>query len=165
MLPQTYLTNPPTPHEALNDLPLHKATKPQLFVPAPESRRFTRVDAGKAFDPGLLPADERLPHPQLVKAEASPAEDTADARRAVVERAWAETEGKDQERVERRRRQDEWEARRTRTVPAGRWEFRIRDVTVDRASVGRHVPGVGARYGVPPQDRKKGQVKIPTRVE
>ncbi|EDU39753.1 conserved hypothetical protein [Pyrenophora tritici-repentis Pt-1C-BFP] len=59
----------PIPHEPINDLIVHPATRQQLFVPVAESRRFTRVDAGKAFDNNLLPADARIPHPELVHAE------------------------------------------------------------------------------------------------
>ena len=58
----------PIVHEPINDLPVHPATRQQLFVPVAESRQFTRVDAGKAFDDKLLPADARIPHPELVDA-------------------------------------------------------------------------------------------------
>lgn len=47
-----------------------------------------------------------------------------------------------------------------------RWEFRFREISVDDVGKdGRARKGVGARYGMPHEDRKKGQVKIPTRVE
>jgi hypothetical protein len=59
----------PITHEPINDLIVHPATRQQLFVPVSESRHFTRVDAGKAFDNDLLPADARIPHPELVQAE------------------------------------------------------------------------------------------------
>ena len=46
-----------------------------------------------------------------------------------------------------------------------RWEFRFRDVSVESVGKdGRDRRGVGARYGMPHEDRKKGQIKIPTRV-
>ena len=41
-------------------------------------------------------------------------------------------------------------------VERGRWRWRVTE-----AETGK----VGFRYGVPHEDRKKGQVKIPTRVE
>lgn len=48
----------------------------------------------------------------------------------------------------------------------GRWEFRFRDISVEDAGMhGRGRRGVGARYGMPHEDRKKGMVKIPRRVE
>ena len=165
MLPQTPLTEPATLHESINDLPTHKATLPQIFHPTSESRRFTRSDAGKIFDAGLLPSDERVPHPQLVKAEASTEEEGSEARQHVVDRAWADIQSRDQLREQRRQKAKEWAERTTTTVHSGRWEFKFKDVTVDRASVGRQARGTGARYGVPAQDRKKGQIKIPTRVE
>ena len=155
MLPQTPLTNPPTPHESINDLPTHKATLPQIFHITSESKRFTRVDAGKVFDAGLLPAEDRIPHPQLAKSE-QPTR-TADL-------AWTDIEESDQRREELRLRAATKAGQGTATVRSGRWNFTFKDVTVDRASVGRHAKGIGARYGVPPQDRKKGQVKIPTHV-
>lgn len=47
-----------------------------------------------------------------------------------------------------------------------RWEFRFKDIQAESAGRdGRGRGGVGARYGMPHEDRKKGQVKIPTRVE
>ena len=47
-----------------------------------------------------------------------------------------------------------------------RWEFRFREISVeDVGKDGRARKGVGARYGMAHEDRKKGQVKIPTRVE
>lgn len=47
-----------------------------------------------------------------------------------------------------------------------RWEFRFRDISAENVGPdGRDRRGVGARYGIPHEDRKKGQIKIPTRVE
>ncbi|KAH8433081.1 mitochondrial 37S ribosomal protein mS45 [Aspergillus melleus] len=37
------------PHESINDLPVHRATDPQIFYPVPESRQFNRMDAGRVF--------------------------------------------------------------------------------------------------------------------
>ena len=71
-------------------------------------------------------------------------------------------------REEREQRLREREAREVKkVVPVnGRWEFRFRDVQVeDVGNDGRARRGVGARYGFPHEDRKRGQVKIPTRVE
>ena len=51
-------------------------------------------------------------------------------------------------------------------LPHSRWEFRFRDIRVeDVGRTGRDKRGVGARYGFPHEDRKRGQVKIPTKVE
>lgn len=48
----------------------------------------------------------------------------------------------------------------------GKWEFRFKDISVqDVGKDGRSRKGVGFRYGLPAQDRKRGQIKIPTRVE
>ena len=65
MLPQTPLTRPVTEHEPINDLMVHPSTMPQVFWPVAESQHFTRVEAGEAFGDKLLPAEARIPHPQL----------------------------------------------------------------------------------------------------
>ncbi len=56
-----------------------------------------------------------------------------------------------------------------RVVPegsAGRAEFRFRDIKVESVGKdGRAKEGVGARYGFPHEDRKKGMIKIPRKVE
>lgn len=58
------------------------------------------------------------------------------------------------------------EIRAQKVVPKRRWDFVFRDVSVDAAGRdGRDHRGTGWRYGVPHQDRKKGVVKIPTKVE
>lgn len=48
----------------------------------------------------------------------------------------------------------------------GRAEFRFRDISVESVGKdGRGREGVGARYGMPHEDRKRGIIKIPTKVE
>jgi hypothetical protein len=171
MLPQTpYIENLPiTPHEPINDLPVHRATIRQIFHPVSESRHFTRVDAGRVFQQDLLPAEERIPHPELVQlqklqqtermlphASAAKLRELVKAKevtRAWRQRAWLEKE----ERLVRK------------VIPegsAGRAEFRFRDIKVESVGTdGRAKEGVGARYGFPHEDRKKGIIKIPRRVE
>ncbi|KAL6711514.1 hypothetical protein ACN47E_004448 [Coniothyrium glycines] len=153
----------PFVHEPINDLIVHPATRQQLFVPVAESRHFTRVDAGKAFDNNLLPADARIPHPELVQAEREleaglPSEER---RRLAAGRMEAE-----QTKKRNAERKKEEELRRLRVVPQRRWDFVFQDVSVDKAGRdGRGAEAAGWRYGVPHQDRKKGVVKIPTKVE
>ncbi len=80
----------------------------------------------------------------------------------MVERARLEAERKEKMEVARR----EKEARELKVVEGRRWEFRFRDVSVEDAGKdGRGPRGVGWRYGMPHEDRKKGQIKIPTSVE
>ena len=66
MLPQTKWDpkSKLVPHESINDRPVHPWTRQQIFYPTSESRQFTRVDAAKVFSPTLLPADDRIPHPE-----------------------------------------------------------------------------------------------------
>lgn len=154
----------PIVHEPINDLPVHPATRQQLFVPVAESRQFTRVDAGKAFDDKLLPADARIPHPELVDAARDEVAGShlGERRRRAQERMAAALEAK--QKKEEARKQAELAS--TKRVPQRRWDFVFQDVSVESAGrTGRDPKGVGWRYGLPHQDRKKGQVKIPTKVE
>ena len=72
-----------------------------------------------------------------------------------------------QEKTERELQRSEREQRETIKVDNGRSVFKFQVVKVDErvGQNGRGAAGVGARYGVPHPDRKKGQIKIPTRVE
>jgi hypothetical protein len=172
MVPQTPYIDPslpqnkgkrPIPHESINDLIVHPATRQQLFVPVSESRQFTRVDAGKAFDNNLLPADDRIPHPELVLAERELAAGLSfeERKRLAEERFAAEQAKKEAEEAKKQE-----ELRNLKTVPKRRWDFVFKDVSVENAGKdGRGPNGVGWRYGFPHEDRKKGQVKIPTSVE
>jgi hypothetical protein len=153
----------PITHEAINDLIVHPATRQQLFVPVAESRHFTRVDAGKAFDNNLLPADDRIPHPELVLAEREIAMGLDfNKRKALALQRLEEEE-------EKRRRKDakiHAELASLKTVPKRRWDFVFKDVSVDSVGRdGRSHKGVGWRYGMPHEDRKRGQVKIPRKIE
>jgi len=66
-------------------------------------------------------------------------------------------------------KREEAARRHTIVVPqkGGRADYRFSDIRVDKNTVGpkgRGMFGVGARYGIPHEDRKKGQIKIPTSV-
>lgn len=168
MLPKTPLVTQKgkraIPHEPINDLIVHPATRQQLFVPVAESRRFTRVDAGKAFDSNLLPADARIPHPELVAAEKDNAAGYSVSERQMRAQQRLEDEMGAKKRREEERRRVEMES--VKRVPQRRWDFVFQDVSVESVGRnGRDPRGVGWRYGLPHEDRKKGQVKIPTRVE
>ena len=161
MLPKTPFTpGNPVPHESINDLPVHRDTLRQIFHPVSESRRFTRVDAGKVFSPTLLPADERIPHPELVELAKVTNDATIREEKAI--------ELRDRSRIATAKK-EEREARKKaaiRTVHSGRWDFRFENINaVIGGNDERSLKGVGARYGVPHQDRKRGQIKIPRRVE
>ncbi|KAH0563029.1 hypothetical protein GP486_002403 [Trichoglossum hirsutum] len=173
MLPTTPLTKfpmRPKMHESINDLPVHPATTQQIFEPTSESRSFTRIDASKVFDPELLPADERISHPELIELERERRLGISQEERIMRQRERAKKELERRESKERRRDEIE-EATLKRVLPAerggngGRWEWRFREISVqDAGKDGRAPGGVGWRYGIPHEDRKKGHVKIPTRV-
>jgi len=150
-------------HESINDLPVHPATLPQLWHPTSESRVFTRADAGRAFHKSLLPADDRIPHPQMITEAREKAEGVGEMER--VRNRETRLEEMEKVAVEAKRRVKERESERTRVVPGVRWDFKFRDISVDDVGRnGRAVGGTGWRYGRPHDDRKRGQVRIPTRV-
>lgn len=153
MVPLTNIAPGVVPsHESINELPVNALTHPQHFVPVSESRAFTRVDAGAEF--GLPPADKMIPHPELITEEREKMQGvpTEERRQWAIARESKEIEEKRAKDEEERRKRQEKEVMFER----GRWRWRIR-----LAETGK----VGYRYGIPHEDRKKGQVKIPTRVE
>ena len=124
------------------------------------------MDAAAVFQRGLLPADDRIPHPELIEVERE--KNLQISREERLERQ-AEREKKEAEaKVEKERKRREREDRVTKhIVPEGsRWEFRFQDISVESVGRdGRDLRGVGARYGIPHEDRKRGQIKIPRKVD
>lgn len=151
------------PHESINDLPVHTATGQQIFWPTSESRHFTRADAAKVFDENLLPADDRVPHPELAIMERERRAGLSEEERRARLKAREQEEERKRQIIADRRAKQEAAVQKVDTV---RWQFRIQDINVDDAGAdGRGYKGVGWRYGVPHMDRSKGQIKIPTKVE
>ena len=167
MLPQTPYRpkdNSPPPHEGINDIPVHPATRHQLFISSSESRDFTRADAAKAFSNRLLPADDRIAHPELVELTKWELKgyDRETRTRMMNE--------KDEEaaaiREAKERKQKEIEAKTRVTVPGRRWDFKFEDFSAEKVGKnGRGRGAVGLRYGMPHNDRKRGLYKLPTKVE
>lgn len=150
--------------ESINDLPVHAATKQQIFHPTSESRHFTRADAARVFDETLLPADQRVPHPELTQLEKDKLAGVPFEQRVAM--AAQRNEEEQQKKLRKDQRRREREANALKIVDKGRWEFRFREISVDDAGAdGRGAHGTGWRYGVPHRDRKRAEVKIPTRVE
>ncbi|ERF72218.1 hypothetical protein EPUS_02105 [Endocarpon pusillum Z07020] len=117
--------------------------------------------------PVLKAADARIPHPHLIAYEKDKLDPELDALERH-ERHHARL------REEREQRAGKKEARRkqiekhTTRVDTGRYEFLIRDCQTTRLGTGldgRGTASPGRRYGVPSQDRKRGAIKIPTKVE
>merc|ERR1711964_541538 len=148
MLPKTLLAPPgerPNLHETINDLPVHRATGQQIWHPTSESRHFTREDAAKVFDEKLLPADARVPHPEL-----------AILHKEQIERL------SPQERQERAAARDAI-AEKKRAAKAARQAKK--EAAIKKVDTGRGHKGVGWRYGQPHDDRTRGKIKMPTSVE
>ncbi|PGH09999.1 hypothetical protein GX51_00265 [Blastomyces parvus] len=117
----------------------------------------------------LQPADYRIPHPHLVAFAHDRFQKPGEFR---------EHKKRFSERIEReaaalKKRQEAAKAREeaklTRVQPEGsRFEFRFRDAVVSRETTGmdgRGTSAPGRRYGVPNYERKRGAIKIPTKVE
>lgn len=168
MLPQTPYPNlswsgQQIPHESINDLPVHAATQQQIFYPTSESRQFTRKDAARVFADDLLPADQRVPHPELAADERLRLEGVG--AKDIAALAEARSKAAYEKKVAAEERNRVREAAATKVVPGVRWDFKFREINVDDAGAdGRGRRGTGWRYGVPLYDRRRGEVKIPTKV-
>lgn len=163
MLPQQQLVEGQE-FEPINEIHVHSYTQQQLFVPTSESRHFTREDAAKAFGDHILPADKRVPHPELIglEKELLAGKSVTEARESF-EKAAMESEVAAAKKEQKRLLHEE---KHTQRVNASRFEFRFKDINVDDVGKdGRSRQGTGWRYGVPFYDRRRGQVKIPTKVE
>jgi hypothetical protein len=135
----------------------------------PEARRYEKVGKGDEEQQVLLPADARIPHPQLIALERDKMTHSME-RREYTERYQERLKQSDKLEQERKRiAKEKAEKQLTRLQPENsRFEFRFKDVVVSKETTGPDGRGhvaPGQRYGVPTYDRKKGQVKIPTKVE
>ncbi|KAJ6002029.1 hypothetical protein N7499_002106 [Penicillium canescens] len=117
----------------------------------------------------LQPADVRIPHPHMIGLErdriAHPNE------RHTVQHRHAERLARQEslEQEARQRAQARRDASQTTVSPAdSRFDYRIQDTKFTKETTGangRAPWAVGRRYGVPHNDRTRGTVKIPTRVD
>lgn len=155
MLPVTQLAPPgvfQAVHDNIQELQSHPLSHRQIFLPVSEGRVFSRVDAGKEF--GLPPTEEAVSHPDLVKLSRELKEGLDQTERVARQRERDRLE--QAQRAEEALKAAEKAANSGIVIEQGRYAWRLTD-----AKTGI----VGHRYGVPHEDRKKGQVKIPTRVE
>ena len=154
-----------TPFEPTNEISVHPYTQQQLFLPVSESRHFTRKDAAKAFHPTMLPADKRMPIPQLVNIEKNAM--TAGGGKRYDRAAEIFREEVAQEQRDLAKREQEAvaaEEARTAKIDTGRFEYRIRDYNSEQVGKTGRTGTVGWRYGAPHNDRKRGLLKIPSSI-
>lgn len=126
-----------------------------------------KVGKGKNEIDILKPADARIPHPHLI-AFAKDQQELRGNDDEIKNRYTQRLEDDATSRAEARERKFAADEKRKTRVDTGRWQFVVTDVKVSRQGTGitgRGTASPGMRYGVPHEDRKKGQVKIPTRVE
>ncbi|KAK6336266.1 hypothetical protein TWF696_001827 [Orbilia brochopaga] len=149
LMPVSHFTDMPQ-HESITDMRIHPATNNQLFLAVPESMPFSRKDAGDAL--GILPADQRMPHGELIEVERMRIEGKSMEEMVEVERQREEAEFQaaqaKQERVAAKKKAET-------VVETDRFQFRLKPAVTGL---------VGFRYGVPHDDRSRGVVKIPKRV-
>ncbi|KAK0633760.1 eukaryotic mitochondrial regulator protein-domain-containing protein [Immersiella caudata] len=152
------------PFEAINEMHVHSYTQQQIFLPTSESRHFTRADAAKAFGEKILPPEKKMWVPELLQLEKDIASGVGiqEARSRFLQ-ATAKSE---LEMAEKHAKKDAIANEENVRVNTDRFQFRFEGISVDSSGkTGRHIRGVGWRYGVPHNDRKPGAVKIPTKVE
>ncbi|KAJ5775381.1 uncharacterized protein N7511_000392 [Penicillium nucicola] len=117
----------------------------------------------------LQPADARIPHPHMIGLERDRLEFPNE--RQTVQRRHSERLSRQEslEQEARQRVQERREASQKTVSPAdSRFDYRIQDTKFTKATTGangRAPWAVGRRYGVPHEDRTRGAVKIPTRVD
>lgn len=120
------------------------------------------VGKGQTETQVLKPADARIPHPHLIAYAKDQIDPQLRGRTEDIKARY--TERLEQDAIKRaatRQRMIEAEEKKRTRIETDRWQFVVTDVSV--TGKGQTAPGV--RYGVPHEDRKKGQVKIPTRVD
>lgn len=131
--------------------------------------RTEKVGKGEKEMDILKPADARIPHPHLIAHEMDKRNPELDGNRDEIRQRYETRLREDAEsRANARARKFAAdEARKTR-VETNRWQYVVTDVKVSRQGTGLNGRGTGSpgvRYGVPHEDRKKGQIKIPKKVE
>lgn len=151
------------PLENINEIHIHPTTMKQLFWPTSESRQFTREDAAKAFHHKMLSADQRSPHPELIKME----KELLEGKSAFEARAnfVAAAEKSERKAAEAQAQKILAAEQATQRINTKRFEFRFKEINAENVGHdGRRIDAVGARYGRPSYDRAKGMVRIPTSV-
>ncbi|RVX69303.1 hypothetical protein B0A52_06897 [Exophiala mesophila] len=114
----------------------------------------------------LKPADSRIPHPHLIAAEKDRFMGESPAQQVRKYNQRLQEDAEKRKRLQAKREAAE-EGTKTR-IEAGRWQFVVTDVQTSRQGTGINGRGTGSpghRYGVPSEERKRGRVKIPTKVD
>jgi hypothetical protein len=83
-----------------------------------------------------------------------------------VAKAAKRNEEVEQKKFAAEQRRKAWGEKTVKVVSGSRWDFKFGEISVDDAGAdGRGYNGTGWRYGAPHMDRRRGEIKIPTRVE
>ncbi|PYH78117.1 hypothetical protein BO82DRAFT_357712 [Aspergillus uvarum CBS 121591] len=132
--------------------------------------KIEKVGKGDEEHQVLLPSDARIPHPHMITHERNRLTIGKTEPGEVRQKYRARLEQETAVELQRKERSQQRLDMKTQKVQPenSRFEFRFTDVVVSRETTGltgRGHMAPGRRYGVPSYDRKKGQVKIPTRVQ
>jgi hypothetical protein len=148
-------------HQPWEDTEKEIIGKP-LHMTGKKDQRFIKGSGQHYKTPGmgeievLKPADARIPHPHLIAYEQDKLNrelNRQEVEKRYQERMRAEAE-QTQKAVQRRKMKEEASKER---IESGRWQWVVTDVKAGE--------NIGSRYGVPNQERKRGVVKIPQKVE
>lgn len=183
-LPVNRLTEPQIFYPTSESRPFNRVDAGRVFSGAPRladdtplanpHNRTSNQDLEIIGKPGyeravLLPADSRIPHPHMVDyykdVEDPQLKNDGFERR---KRHNARLRVDEMERQLKKEKKKAAEDRRTIRVETPRWEILVKEVKATREGTGldgRGTKSPGIRYGVPSQDRKRGQHKIPTKVD
>ena len=109
----------------------------------------------------LKPAEARIPHPHMVAYAKDRMDPKLSKDQDLIKKRYNDRLLEDaNQRIESRDRKFAAAERQRTRIDTNRWEFIVTDVSNSHSN---NRPA-GVRYGVPHEDRKKGQVKIPTKV-
>ena len=136
-------------------------------APEPWSDRQIEIIGKKGHERVVLKAaDSRIPHPHMIAHEKDKRQIRAEE--SSVEKKYIERiENEVNARTAERNKKKKLDERHSQRVETERWEFIVKEVQATRSGTGldgRGTQSPGYRYGVPSQDRKRAQVKIPTKV-
>ena len=116
----------------------------------------------------LLPADARIPHPHLIEYHKDKLNPELEHMEPAIKQRYNQRIQSELERAQaEKQRKREAEEKAITRVQAGRWEFLFKEVQTTKEGTGTDGKGTGSpgfRYGLPHEDRKRGQIKIPTKV-
>lgn len=126
-----------------------------------QDTKLEKVGRGENEIDVLKPADARIPHPHMIAYAKDQNDPSMNRDHDLIKQRYNQRLLEDaQKRITNRDKRFAADEKQRTRIDTKRWEFIVTDVSNSHNN--NKAPGV--RYGVPHEDRKKGQVKIPTKV-